>query len=339
VSEDRALELAGLPPACSLVGEVSSPAELEARIERVLTRGRPLAEGSVEAYMRDLRLWAGWTAQVGIEWGAASTVDVEDYRDALASGAYDGVQRAPGTVNRALSALRRLYLQARRAGLIDHDPCADAVGLPGHAEPMPRALPVETVRRLVGLDACTEAERRDLAAGRWDNALLRDMAMIWVMLGAGLRRAEVVGLGLEDVAPVDGGGLVLHVGEHAAKGRKARNVALRGGGASALRAWLRRRGKKPGPVFPAPGGGSLAPESVNPIVKRRSELAAIDPHVRPHDLRHTFATQALAAGVSLRDVQYALGHADPRTTERYDAQRRAVQGDASAAVADAVAGE
>jgi site-specific recombinase XerD len=43
--------------------------------------------------------------------------------------------------------------------------------------------------------------------------------------------------------------------------------------------------------------------------------------IHPHDLRHAFVTLALDSGVSLRDVQDAAGHADPRTTRRYDRAR------------------
>ena len=43
--------------------------------------------------------------------------------------------------------------------------------------------------------------------------------------------------------------------------------------------------------------------------------------IHPHDLRHAFVTLSLDAGASLRDVQDAAGHADPRTTRRYDRAR------------------
>jgi integrase len=41
----------------------------------------------------------------------------------------------------------------------------------------------------------------------------------------------------------------------------------------------------------------------------------------PHSLRHSFATELLASGTPLQDVQDAMGHADPRTTRRYDRSR------------------
>jgi integrase/recombinase XerD len=55
-------------------------------------------------------------------------------------------------------------------------------------------------------------------------------------------------------------------------------------------------------------------------IARKAGIAGAD-SISPHSLRHTFATDALNAGVSLRDLQDAMGHADPRTTRRYDRAR------------------
>ena len=53
---------------------------------------------------------------------------------------------------------------------------------------------------------------------------------------------------------------------------------------------------------------------------RRAGIAAAD-KISPHSLRHSFATELLAAGVPLQDVQDTMGHADPRTTRAYDRSR------------------
>ena len=57
------------------------------------------------------------------------------------------------------------------------------------------------------------------------------------------------------------------------------------------------------------------------MVRRVARYAGIAKPVGPHTLRHAFITAALDAGVSLRDVQEAASHADPRTTMRYDNSR------------------
>ena len=58
--------------------------------------------------------------------------------------------------------------------------------------------------------------------------------------------------------------------------------------------------------------------------------------IHPHSFRHTFATEALGAGAALQDVQDALGHADPRTTRRYDRSRNRLDKDPTYALAAAM---
>ena len=59
-------------------------------------------------------------------------------------------------------------------------------------------------------------------------------------------------------------------------------------------------------------------------IRRLSRAADITKHISPHSLRHTAVTLALDAGVPLRDVQDMAGHADPRTTRRYDRARKSL---------------
>ncbi len=56
-------------------------------------------------------------------------------------------------------------------------------------------------------------------------------------------------------------------------------------------------------------------------VARIARLVSIEGEVSPHSMRHTHATLALDAGVPLHDLQDSMGHADPRTTRRYDRAR------------------
>jgi integrase len=73
------------------------------------------------------------------------------------------------------------------------------------------------------------------------------------------------------------------------------------------------------------------------LVRRLAQQAGIEAADRlsPHSLRHAFATTARAEGVPLEDVQDAMGHADPRTTRRYDRDRHNLDRDPAYTIAAA----
>jgi integrase/recombinase XerD len=93
-----------------------------------------------------------------------------------------------------------------------------------------------------------------------------------------------------------------------------------------------------GPVFLSADGRRLDRHGAARIVRRVARRAGITKPVGPHKLRHAFITAALDAGVSLRDVQDAASHADPRTTMRYDRARGSLDRHATYVVAAYVAG-
>ena len=94
-----------------------------------------------------------------------------------------------------------------------------------------------------------------------------------------------------------------------------------------------------GPLFlNRDGTRRLDRHAATRIVRRLAKAAGLDKHVTPHSLRHSFITAALDAGVSLRDVQEAASHADPRTTMRYDRARGSLDRHATYIVATFLAG-
>jgi site-specific recombinase XerD len=99
-----------------------------------------------------------------------------------------------------------------------------------------------------------------------------------------------------------------------------------------------RRERVEGPVFLATDGGRLDRHGAGRIVRRVARRAGITKPVGPHTLRHAFITAALDAGVSLRYVQEAASHPDPRTTMRYDRARGSLDRHATYIVAAYVAG-
>ncbi len=158
----------------------------------------------------------------------------------------------------------------------------------------------------------------------------RDRALLGLLLGGGLRRAESVSLKRTDVHLSDA--LILVVG----KGGRVRRVPMSGPVAVAVAGWLALLPSAYQHIFPqvsrsgrflqdrAITGGAVAE-----LLRRRTARAGIAP-VRPHDLRRSCASDCLEAGIDVLAVQELLGHANPATTLKYDlrgvkARRAAVE--------------
>ncbi len=203
----------------------------------------------------------------------------------------------------------------------------------------------------IGLTA--EQARALLVAPSGDDLpALRDRAILALMLRNGLRAAEVMGLCVGDLGEDQG----FRVATIHGKGGKLRQAKLAGATWEALQAWCDAAGRWAGgpeaPVFVAvrrSGQGAngvwiaaeqpLATRSLARLVQEHAHRALsteVAAHLHPHALRHAFATLALEAGASLRRVQYAMGHSDPRTTERYDRARENLADNAADYVARAL---
>ena len=94
-----------------------------------------------------------------------------------------------------------------------------------------------------------------------------------------------------------------------------------------------------GPIFLGANGYRMDRYAADRTVKRLARRTGISKRISPHSLRHSFNTAAsFDAGVSLRDVQEAASHADPRTTMRYDRARQSLDRHATYIVGAFVAG-
>jgi integrase/recombinase XerD len=228
---------------------------------------------------------------------------------------------APATANKLLAALKGALKEAWRLGLMDGEPyqCAvDVAGVEATTLPRGRALAAGELAAL--LRACAADVR---ATGA------RDAALLAVLYGAGLRRAEAVALALADCEPV-GGALTVWSG----KGHKARVVYPAAGSATALADWLAVRGAAPGSLLcPVDKAGRVAvrrmtTQAVLGILRRRARAAGVA-RFSPHDLRRSFVSDLLDAGADVSAVQQLAGHASVQTTLRYD--RRGERAKAKAA--------
>ena len=132
-----------------------------------------------------------------------------------------------------------------------------------------------------------------------------------------LRASEAAAVRIEDFAETLRGHPVLHL---VGKGNKPATMPIT---VPVLRVLEACRGKRTsGPLILRPNSGNpIDRRDVYLMVARIAKAAAIPRHISPHSLRHAAITNALDAGVPLRDAQILARHADPRTTEHYDRAR------------------
>jgi site-specific recombinase XerD len=245
------------------------------------------------------------------------------FRDSAAVRSHLAARYKPSTVNKMLSALRGVLKQTWRLGLID-------------AETYRRAIDIENLRssalprgRMLGSEELQELFR--VCAEDASPTGRRDSAMLAVLYGTGVRRAELAGLDLDDFDPV-ACSLTVRNG----KRRKQRTVYLARQGCRLVKAWIAERGEAAGALFcPVSQTGTvrvscMRGESISYILRRRQEAAGVEPF-SPHDLRRSYISQLLENGVDVFTVQKLAGHADASTTARYDrrgegAKRDAAQG-------------
>jgi len=230
------------------------------------------------------------------------------YRDTARVRAQLVERYAPATVNKILSALRGVLKTCWRLGLMDAETyarAADVANLRAKTLPSGRAVERDEVRALFA--ACD-----DSPAGR------RDAAMLAILYGGGLRRAELCGL---DVADFDAAGCVITV--RSGKGRRDRRVFLSAAACKIVKRWISARGTDDGPLFvPISSTGAvritrLRGEAVRYILQRRQKQAGLT-GITPHGFRRGYVSGLLSAGVDVFTVQGLAGHADAVTTARYD---------------------
>ena len=209
---------------------------------------------------------------------------------------------APATVARRSAALRRFFGFLVDEGLRDDDP-SGALPRPRLERPLPRILDEEEVRRMF------EAAEDRAASG--EAAAVRNLALIELLYGSGLRATELVSLPRGAVRPKQPFLMVF------GKGSKERLVPISSRAETAVQAWLEHVPSAAAWLFPS-GKAHLSRMRLFQIVRQMAADAGISPErVSPHVLRHAFATHLLSGGADLRVLQSLLGHADIATTQIY----------------------
>jgi integrase len=217
---------------------------------------------------------------------------------------------ASSTINLRLAAIRRLAYEAADCGLLSPDLAAGIRRVKGVKKPGMRIgnwLTAEQAKRLLTVFAGEDLRSR------------RDYAMIAVLLGCGLRRAEVAGLTIEDLQQRQEHWVIAYL---VGKGGHVRTVPVPTWVKIAVDDWLNAAGISTGAVFRAINKArriaksGFSPKVIWGVVKAGSAKIGLD-RVAPHDLRRTCARLCHEAGGELEQIQFLLGHVSVQTTERY----------------------
>lgn len=258
-------------------------------------------------YARDFAEWLAWCRECNVSPADARIAHTDMWIDRQRE---DGA--AESSIARRVSAVSSWYQYAIANFAADDAP------LIGHNPAKTKAKPTvdPDYSPTIGLTH-TESSRLIDAA---DADSIHTAALIRTLLIGGLRVGTVIDAEIAQLGHDRGHRILDTVG----KGGKLKRIAIPPFVGTAIDATLDARDNPEfGRLFVTPAGLPLTETYVFRLVRRLARRAGIESADRlsPHSLRHTAITELFEAGRSLRDVQDFAGHADPRTTRRYDRSR------------------
>ncbi len=284
----------------------------QAYITQLSPRGRPAQQSALDAVARILT--AGAATRDNLPWQLLTAAHVRSLKAALLD------DYAPRTVNRTLAAVKGVLRAAWEADAMPHERYMKAINVKGESTqnllPAGRWVPRPEVEALLKAARAEHDQKGDVGH--------RDMALIVVLYGAGLRRQEACSLDTLNYDDTNGQVTV----ERGKRGKYRTTYLVEG-----LRDWIRpwwkhqrelgcealfTRGRRGGV-----GRTRMTESGVDLVLERLCKAAGIR-DVTPHDLRRSFASELLDAGADILMVQELMGHANVSTTKIYD--KRAERG-------------
>ena len=277
--------------------------------ERHLTSERRLSPHTVSGYGRDLIAFFEFLAShLGNPAGHADLQKLRttDFRSFLAHRRAAGVSSR--SLARALSALRSYFRHLERSKILENSALAGV-----HPPKIPHSIPKPI--SVAGAQAALE-EARHLPGEEWVG--LRDVAVLMLLYGCGLRISEALDINRGDIsARVSSGRGSLTI---TGKGNKQRLVPVLLVVGQAIDAYVEVCPldlEPQGPLFVGKRGGRLNPRAIQLTMQKLRAALGLPPSATPHALRHSFATHLLGAGGDLRTIQELLGHASLSSTQIY----------------------
>lgn len=253
---------------------------------------------TLDTYRLDMRFWYQWCADRGLDPIHAHRAHIETFARWMETERGN----APASVRRRLTVLRTFYAMLEDDEVIRRSPARN-VRMPKLHRDDSRVLLMD--RHDLG---------RFIATARHLSPRHHALAALLGLLA--LRVSEACAVQIEDFAETIRGHRVLHL---VGKGAKPATIPLT---VPVQRALDDAAGERTsGQLLHTEAGNPLHRWAAYTMVKRVGKAAGLSYEVHPHQLRHAAITNALDAGVSLRDAQIFARHSDPRTTAIYDRAR------------------
>ncbi len=276
-----------------------------------LAGAQQVSRHTLAAYTRDVSGFLGFLGEYEGEAPSLKSLrklTVRDLRAWLAGLRREGLSSR--SVARQLSAVRGFFRFLDGEGLVSN-PAIEAIRAPKLPHSVPKPVTPEAAQSM--LDIVGEEDT-------WMAA--RDVAVLTLLYGAGLRISEALSLNRGDVPPGAGGAKwqsfdALRI---LGKGSKERIVPVLPVVREAIIDYLARVPKEldpSDPLFIGVRGGRLNPRTIQTLMQRMRSALGLPDSATPHALRHSFATHLLSGGGDLRTIQELLGHASLAATQVY----------------------
>lgn len=263
---------------------------------------RQLSDNTLQSYKRDLLAYARhlYHEQKKSDFNQVIREHILLYLDSLRA-----VGKSSKTVSRQISSIRSFHQFLLREKVCDQDPTVH-LEMPKKEQTLPKVLSIEDIDALISAPSIEKPQG------------IRDIAILEMMYGSGMRISELIALNLEDVHITMGFVRVF------GKGGKERIIPLGRGALTACtnylndaRPQLLGNAPKNDAFFITQRGKGFTRQGCWKIIKEHAQTAGITKEITPHVLRHSFATHLIENGADLRAVQELLGHSDISTTQIY----------------------
>lgn len=263
---------------------------------------RQLSDNTLQSYKRDLVAYARHIhhEQQIMEFDKVMREHILLYLDSLRS-----VGKSSKTISRQISSIRSFHQFLLREKVTNQDPTVH-LEMPKKEMSLPKVLSIEEIEALLTAPSVEKPQGT------------RDIAILEMMYGSGMRISELIELNLEDVHMTMGFVRVF------GKGGKERIIPLGRSAISACVNYLEQArpqllgaAPKNDAFFITQRGKRFTRQGCWKIIKEHAAAAGISKEITPHVLRHSFATHLIENGADLRAVQELLGHADISTTQIY----------------------